>query len=203
MPRALLPESPGFSYAGVFWFGFIPDKFSPGLRTLYARGYSGISKISQFRQNTPVQKYFLTWIEKPRPANVFSRFLWRVFSDGAGPVFTQFDDSRFTLRWDPCIFRSGVLHARVPPGLRTPGISPALCSNIFFGRRVFWCTIHRKLQHTPAYNWGVLALPPHKSSTPPQHPQGLFCCLGISTFSLAPGHALFDYIPIQRHFFDQ
>jgi hypothetical protein len=40
--------------------GFIPDKFSPGLRTLYAREYSGISKISQFRQNTPVQKYFLT-----------------------------------------------------------------------------------------------------------------------------------------------
>ena len=136
MPRALLPESPGFSYAGVFWFGFIPDKFSPGLRTLYAREYSGLSKISQFRQNTPVQKYFLTWIEKPRPANVSPRFLWRVFSDFAwGPVepaqFLRSLTIHVTL--GPCIFRSGVLHARVPPGLRTPGISPALCSNIFFG----------------------------------------------------------------------
>ena len=42
MPRALLLESPGLPYAGVFWLGFIPDKFSPGVRTLYAREYSGV-----------------------------------------------------------------------------------------------------------------------------------------------------------------
>ena len=158
MPRALLPESPGFSYAGVFWFGFIPDKFSPGLRTLYAREYSGISKISQFRQNTPVQKYFLTWIEKPRPANVSPRFLWRVFSDFAwGPV----EPAQF-LRSLTIHVTLGPMHLPIgrtprpsPAGFTYPRNKPGFMLQYFF--RV-WCMIHRKLQHTPAYNWGVLAL---------------------------------------------
>ena len=158
MPRALLPESPGFSYAGVFWFGFIPDKFSPGLRTLYAREYSGISKISQFRQNTPVQKYFLTWIEKPRPANVFFRFFWRVFSDFAwGPL----EPAQF-LRSLTIHVTLGPMHLPIgrtprpsPAGFTYPRNKPGFMLRYFV--RV-WCMIHRKLQHTPAYNWGVLAL---------------------------------------------
>ena len=158
MPRALLPESPGFSYAGVFWFGFIPDKFSPGLRTLYAREYSGLSKISQFRQNTPVQKYFLTWIEKPRPANVFPRFLWRVFSDFA---WAPAEPAQF-LRSLTIHVTLGPMHLPIgrtprpsPAGFTYPRNKPGFMLQYFF--RV-WCTIHRKLQHTPAYNWGVLAL---------------------------------------------
>ena len=34
------PKNPGFyasGLAGVFWFGFIPDKFSPDLPALYSR----------------------------------------------------------------------------------------------------------------------------------------------------------------------
>jgi hypothetical protein len=126
MPRALLPESPGFSYAGVFWFGFIPDKFSPGLRTLYARGYSGISKISQFRQNTPVQKYFLTWIENHAQQLFPPRFLWRVFSDFAlGPLEpAQFLRSlTIHVALGPMHLPIGRTPRPIPPGLRTPGIS--------------------------------------------------------------------------------
>ena len=40
-------------------------------------------------------------------------------------------------------------------GCRYPRNTPGLRS-VFFAR--VWCTTHRKLQHTPAYNWGVLAL---------------------------------------------
>ena len=119
---------------------------------------SGMDKISQFRQNTPVQKYFLTWIEKPRPANVFSRFLWRVFSDFAwGPV----EPAQF-LRSLTIHVTLGPMHLPIgrtprpsPAGFTYPRNKPGFMLQYFF--RV-WCTIHRKLQHTPAYNWGVLAL---------------------------------------------